>query len=262
MNGPVKENPSLELLVPAPQERLDGWLAEFYGRPVTIKQREILRHRDLSYVERLWIADSLPRSLIYKLVLPPFDIELDINQMVLIPSISCSAQLYLAAHSDKLTVLFLEDLGSNYLPNNGNADLATRLGEFLARLHRAYIYRVDDLMQTGILRSLTPIDYLEFTAGLIKHLKDWQLLANKDDANLQRVAQLLATCLAAEPISLVHGDFFAENIILHNNRLFVIDWSWFTFIGVPLLDLACITMPHKKNGDFIRFKRSCGVLLL
>lgn len=35
----------------------------------------------------------------------------------------------------------------------------------------------------------------------------------------------------------------------------MIDWSWFTFIGVPLLDLATITMPHKKNGDFIRFKK-------
>jgi hypothetical protein len=250
-----KEDPSLQLLIPAPQERLDSWLAEFYGRPVTINKRELLRHRDLSYVERLWLTESLPQSLIYKLVLPPWDIELDINQHILIPSVSSSPQLYLTAHHGPLTALFLEDLGSNSLLQAGNAELAGKLGELLARLHRAYIYRVDDILQTGILKSLTPIDYVDFTTTLAEHLRNWKLLSDKEHHNLLSVSKLLATRLAAEPISLVHGDFFAENIILHSNRLFVIDWSWFTFIGVPLLDLATITMPHKKNGDFIQFKK-------
>jgi len=82
-----------------------------------------LRHRDLSYVERLWIADSLPQSLIYKLVLPPWDIELDINQRVLSPSVSSSPQLYLTAHHGSLTVLFLEDLGADSLLKIGNSEL-------------------------------------------------------------------------------------------------------------------------------------------
>src|ERR1700722_8555823 len=117
-----QEDPSLQLLTPAPQELLDGWLTEFYGRPVNISNREILRHRDLSYVERLWIADSLPSSLIYKLVLPPWDIELDINQYVLIPSVSSSPQLYLTAHHGPLTVLFLEDLGADSLLKCGSSE--------------------------------------------------------------------------------------------------------------------------------------------
>jgi len=251
----IKEDPSLQLLTPAPQERLDGWLREFYGRPVTISKRELLRHRDLSYVERLWMADSLPQSLIYKLVLPPWDVELDINQNVLIPSVCNSPQLYLTAHYGPITALFMEDLGTNSLVRAGTAELSIKLGEFLARMHRAYIYRVDDLTQTGILRSLTPIDYVEFATTLGQTLRDWKLLSEDENKKLIRVAKLLATNLAAEPISLVHGDFFAENIILNGDKLFVIDWSWFTLIGVPLLDLATITMPNKKNGDFIRYKK-------
>ncbi len=251
----MKEDESLKLLTLAPQERLDGWLSEFYGHSVSISRREILRHRDLSYVERLWVEDSLPASLIYKLVLPPWDIEQDILERVLVPSVSNSAQLYLSAHHESLTALFLEDLGNDSLLKSGDAWLANLLGKDLAKMHRAYIYRVDDLMQTGILRALSPIDYIGLTQKLIEHLASWSLLKPKDEGVLLRIAQNIATVLSAEPISLVHGDFYAENVILHSNRLFIIDWSWFTFIGVPIYDLATITMPHKKNGRFTQFAR-------
>jgi len=249
-----QENSSLKLLEPVPQERLDRWLTEFYGHPVTIVKREVLRHRDLSYVERIWIADSLPSSIIYKLVAPPWDIEKDILEWVLIPSISNSAQLYLAAHYGPMIALFLEDLGTQSLVNVGNPKIAGILGKDLAKMHRAYIYRVDELMRADVLRTITPIDYTTLTAALIKQLKIWQLIINKDEIALQKLASKLASQLAREPISLVHGDYYAENVILHNERLSVIDWSWFTFIGVPLLDLATITSAHTKNGNFNRFK--------
>jgi tRNA A-37 threonylcarbamoyl transferase component Bud32 len=250
-----EEDPSLKLLESAPQERLDSWLKEFYGRPVAISKREILRHRDLSCVERLWIANSLPASIIYKQVLPPWDIEQDILERVLIPSISNSAQLYLSANHGSLTALFLEDVGSQSLVKSGDMKLACTLGKDLAKMHRAYIYRVDELMQTGILKAITPIDYLSLTESLINQLNKWQLLQNKDSDVLLGASQTIAKELSREPISLVHGDYYAENIIFHSKRLYVIDWSWFTAIGVPLLDLATITSNHVKNGELIRFKQ-------
>src|SRR4029077_2203273 len=109
------ENESLILLDPPPQERLIGWLHEFYGKPVQIVKRELLRHRDLSLVERLWLDNALPESLIYKVVLPPWDIEQELHQRVLIPSISNSAQLFMSAHFGQLTAMFLEDLGTESL---------------------------------------------------------------------------------------------------------------------------------------------------
>lgn len=153
---PQNEDASLTLLSAAPEEKLQAWLIEFYGKPVRILNREVLRHRDLSMVERLTFTDALPSSLIYKQVLPPWDIEQDLHERILIPSISNSAQLFLSAHHGQLTALFLEDLGSDYLEGLATAEIACRVGEELAKLHRSYCYRTDELLHTNVLRSLFP----------------------------------------------------------------------------------------------------------
>ncbi len=237
-----------------PQDKLLSWLGEFYGKEVQIAEREVLRHRDLSFVERLKIADSLPASLIYKLVLPPWDIEQDLHERILIPSLSNSAQLYLSAHYKNITALFLEDLGPNSLVTNNSAELANRIGEDLAKMHRSYSYRTAELMHVGVLRTVTPGDYPTLTADLISNMENWQLIELPEKEKLLRLSHLLAEKLANEPISLVHGDFYAENLILRGDRFFIIDWSWFAILGVPLMDLATVTMNHAKNGSLLQWK--------
>ena len=126
-----KENDSLTLLTPAPEEMLESWLREFYGKPVRVTSRQLLRHRDLSYVERLHVADGLPESIIYKLVLPPWDIEQDLHERILIPSVSNSPTLFLSAHYEPLTALFIEDLGSDSLETAANgAEFGRQAGRF------------------------------------------------------------------------------------------------------------------------------------
>jgi len=249
-----KENESLTLLTPAPEEKLQSWLREFYGKPIRITQRTVLRHRDLSYVERLHVDDGLPESIIYKLVLPPWDIEQDLHERILIPSVSNSPQLFLSAHFGQLTALFLEDLGTVIFESVCTAELASRLGEELAKLHRAYGYRTDELINAGVLRSLLPIDYEDFTGTMVSQLRQWQLVTEKQGQDLQTLAQMLARKLASEPNSLVHGDMYAENIILRGGKMFIIDWSWFTILGVPLMDVATLTMRHPKNGSFSNWR--------
>lgn len=253
MNQP-REDASLTLLTPVPDDKLMSWLLEFYGKPVRIAERSLLRHRDLSCVERLSIQDALPESIIYKLVLPPWDIEQDLHERVLIPSITNNPQLFMSAHHGPLTALFMEDLGTNCVLDNCNAELAARIGEDLAKMHRSYCYRTDELMQMNILRTLFPIDYEEFGSQLGELLLDWHLIDAAEASKLSQLAQVLAKALAGEPISIVHGDLYAENLILRNDRLFIIDWSWFTIIGVPLMDLATLTMEHHKNAAFAQFK--------
>lgn len=249
------EDPSLELLTPAPDDRLYSWLNEFYGYPVEITQREVLRHRDLSYVERIHLANALPETLIYKLVLPPWDIEQDLHERVLIPSISNSARLFLSAHLGELTALFIEDLGTDSLLNRHiDNDVAQMIGRELAKLHRAYSYRIDELMQVNVLRSLLPLDYEQFTVDMLGRMQEWNLVSNGDVDDMRRLAGTLASNLAGEPVSLVHGDMFAENILLRNNQLFIIDWSWFTVIGIPAMDLATLTSKHHKNGSFFEWR--------
>jgi len=250
----MPEDASLSLLTPVPEEKLQAWLKEFYGKKVEVEGRELLRHRDLSYVERLTFRDALPASLIYKQVLPPWDIEQDLHERILIPSITNSAQLYMSAHYGEVTAMFLEDLGSVQVKDVATKEIAQRLGEDLAKMHRSYCYRTDELVQMNILSTLLPIDYVEFSAKLTRKLSGWKLASKSPAKSLKTLAATLAPKLAGEPFSLVHGDLYAENLIKRKERLFIIDWSWFTMLGVPLMDLATVTMNHPKNGALIRYR--------
>lgn len=249
-----REDASLTLLSPAPEEMLQGWLSEFYGKPVHITDRAVLRHRDLSYVERLHVADGLPESIIYKLVLPPWDIEQDLHERILIPSVSNSPQLFLSAHYGQMTALFLEDLGSTFFESACNPDLSAKLGEDLAKMHRAYCYRTEELSQANVLRTLMPCQYEALGASMIALLCSWNLVTVQQQRDLETLTATLAQKLEREPCSLVHGDLYAENIILRAGRLFIIDWSYFTTLAVPILDLATLTLKHHKNGRLVEFR--------
>lgn len=248
------ENESLKLLPKASDERLHAWLKEFYGKNVDIVKREVLRHRDLSYVERIQIKDGLPESIIYKLVLPPWDIEQDLHECVLIPSICNSATLFMTARDGNRTALFMEDLGPFSVLSSLSKDMVKKIGEELAKLHRAYSYRIDELSPLNILPTLFPIDYEVFTKKICVTLISNNLINQSQEKELCYLARLLAKDLAGEPISLVHGDLYAENLIVRNNRFFIIDWSWFTHLGVPLMDLATLAMNHPKNGAFYEWR--------
>jgi len=151
--------------------------------------------------------------------------------------------------------MFMEDLGRGALDKTGgSAQIASRIGEELAKMHRSYSYRTDELIQLGILRSLSPIDYESFVAAFAEKLLNWELVSLEQKGLLEKLAKTLAPPLAGETISLVHGDLYAENIILRGERLFIIDWSWFTALGVPLMDIATLTMAHHKNGGFEQFR--------
>lgn len=248
------ENDSLVLLTPPPEERLKQWLSEFYGKSVTIASRQLLRHRDLSFVERLWIPDGLPRSLIYKVVLPPWDVEQDLYERILAPSIANCGQLYLSAQHGNQTAMFMEDLGTHCLKSGASSDIAKQVGKELAKLHRSYTYRTDELHQAGFLQTFYPIDYEDLTAQMTLQLEGWKLIGTKQIADLRLLAGILAEKLAGQPISLVHGDLYAENLLFYESKLYIIDWSWFTHVGVPTLDLATLAMEHQKNDQLALYR--------
>lgn len=245
------ENESLKLLQAPPQERLTAWLSEIYGKPVAVVERQLLRHRDLSYVERIKLADAIPASLIYKVVLPPWDIEQDLHERILIPEVSSSARLYLSGFYKGSTALFLEDLGTGALADEQSDEVAARLGADLAKLHRAFTYRIAEVQDQGILRRLLPRTYGSIAEELTTHICEAALLCSKSElAAVNKLAGVIADALADEPISIVHGDLYAENVLINSGKVFIIDWSWFTTIGAPIMDLATLTMNHPKNSGF------------
>ncbi|MBN9396730.1 MAG: phosphotransferase [Candidatus Melainabacteria bacterium] len=255
MSNQLSNDPSLDLLPPAPDAKLTAWLTEFYGKPVEVQSRELLRHRDLSRVERLVLHDALPASLIYKQVLPPWEIEQDLHERILVPSISNSPQLFMAAHHGQVTAMFMEDLGKDSLIDHAVGPfVAKKIGAELAKMHRSYSYRTDELLQLNILRSLSPIDYEAYAREIATSLDGWGLIDRTKARSLRSLAQAAARALAGEPTSLIHGDLYAENIVLRGSRIFYIDWSWFTMLSAPILDLATITCDHHKNGSFTQHR--------
>lgn len=251
------ENETLKLLEPVPEANLRSWLFELYNKEVEIEHRELLRHRDLSYVERLHMKGALPESLIYKLVLPPWDIEDDLHREILVPSISNSAKLYLTGHYKKITALFLEDFGKDYLNEKATRTLAQKLGESLAKMHRAYSYRIAELEPLNILPVWHPEKYPDLVKEMSDSLKDWKIASNKEVDLLMRISEKAAQQFVQQPLSLVHGDLYAENIVVGKmegpRSLSIIDWSWFTTLGVPILDVATLCSGHYKNGEFEAF---------
>lgn len=244
------ENPAIKLMEPVPDKKLFSWLHEFYGKEVSIKSRDILRHRDFSYVERIQLENALPESLIYKLVLPPWDIEQDLHQRVLVPSISSSAQLFMTAHHGSTTALFMEDLGNEYMTEQANEELAQRFGEDLAKMQRSYSYRIEELLEACILRDLSPDKIIGFTDQLASEFLKTKSITNSQANVITRAAQIARERLKDETVTLIHGDLYAENIVTRKNQLFVFDWSWFTCISSALVDVASMVSEHPKNGKF------------
>ncbi len=247
------ENETLSLLTPPPEERVQAWLAEIYGKPVQVTRRSLLRHRDLSYVERLWIDNAMPATLIYKVVLPPWDVEQDLHEHILIPSVSNSARLYLGGTFGNTTAMFMEDMGEQPLTDSlkTNEELPNKVGTELAKMHRAFTYRIAEVKETNVLRCLLPADFATLAAELAHELRNWNLVDEAQKQKLIDIGAFLADKFADEPISLVHGDMYAENILYEREHLYIIDWSWFTKISTPILDLATLTMDHFKNGELV-----------
>lgn len=255
----MMENETLKLLEPVPEANLRSWLFELYNKEVEIERRELLRHRDLSYVVRLHLKGALPESLIYKLVLPPWDIEDDLHREILVPSISNSAKLYLTGHYKKITALFLEDFGSEYLNQKATKSLAQKLGESLAKMHRSYSYRIAELEPLNILPVWSPANYHIHVDKMKEALKDWKVFDSVDIDVLSRISDRAGQQFVNQPISLVHGDLYAENIVVGKleepRSLSIIDWSWFTTLGAPVLDVATLCSQHVKNGEFRQYSQ-------
>lgn len=248
------ENETLVLLSPPPEERLLAWLTEIYGKPVEIAKRELLRHRDLSYVERLFLKDAIPETLIYKVVLPPWEIEQDLYERILIPSVSNSPRLYLTGYCQGMTAMFIEDFGTRSLLDHANVETAVQAGTELAKLHRSFTYRIQEIGESNVLRYLLPADYESLCVEMNRSLAAWELLSAEQEEDLLMLASAIGSAMNSEPISLVHGDLYAENILIGRDRLTIIDWSWFTVIGAPLTDLATLAMDHFKNGSLVAFR--------
>ena len=148
--------------------------------------------------------------------------------------------------------LFLEDLGNTTLDAGGMRSWTAAV-RWLGEVHAAYLGREDELRALGCL--------MEHDAGyyaMVKHTARSNLeLASAGDAigrfdDLMRPFDALVAYLTRQPRTLVHGDMFADNIIIQpGRRIRAVDWES-AAIGLGAWDLARLLDGWGSRGEPLR----------
>lgn len=144
--------------------------------------------------------------------------------------------------------LFLEKVAGIELYQEGDFANWQQAARWLARMHQAFLGRVQELSGKARLIvsdreffRLWPQRALETQCAARLHGRDADLRA------LERLAgryELVVNCLAGQPVTFLHGEFYASNILVQQRaaglRVCPVDWEM-AAVGPGLLDLAALT---------------------
>jgi hypothetical protein len=243
---------------PAPREVLEHGLCAHFGRPVRIAGLKRRSQAASSHaIERLGVimasGERLP--VVFKRLQPGDELygnerEVLIYRRLLDGERFGAPALYASVYEEgeRRYWLFLEDVGSSTL-DEGDVEEWLAAARWLAGMHGTYHGREDDLRALGCLMEHGPDFYhlvaqtarrnLEL-AGATKALVRFDALMGCYDS--------LVSYLVSQPRTLVHGDIFAQNLIIQAGgqsttdfksvpRIRAIDWES-AAIGLGAWDLA------------------------
>jgi hypothetical protein len=233
---------------PAPWQVLEQGLSAHFGRPVRIAGMERRPLAASSHaIERLRVilASGERLRVVFKRLQPGEELygnerEVLIYRRLLDGERFGAPALYASAYDEgeRRYWLFLEDLGSCTL-DEGDVEEWLASARWLAGVHGSYHDRGDDLRELGCLMEHGPAYYhmlgqtarrnLEL-AGAIEALVRFDALMGRYDS--------LVRYLVSQPRTLVHGDIFAQNLIIQpGGRIRAIDWES-AAVGLGPWDLA------------------------
>ena len=170
-------------------------------------------------------------------------------------------------HADDLGVLALEDLGDVTL----QAHLGAATQEEHAALYRQSVALIATLQKRGA--ELESSDYLPFGIAFdvekltwemdffIKHfLEAYRGVVLAPDARAELRAEFagLVHTLASEPRVLCHRDYHSRNLMLHDDRLYIIDFQDArmgpdTYDLVSLLRDSYVDLPEQTVAELIAY---------
>lgn len=154
----------------------------------------------------------------------------------------------LLGHADDLAVLALEDLGDVTL----QAHLGAASPAEHAALYRQAVALIETLQRRGA--ELESPDYIPYSLAFDVEKLSWELdffirhfieayrgitMAQAELAELRKEFCRLVEILAAEPRVLCHRDYHSRNLMLHEDRLFIIDFQD-ARMGPDTYDLASL----------------------
>jgi hypothetical protein len=233
---------------PAPREVLQQGLSAHFGRPVRIAGLKRRSQATSSHaIERLWVTlasgERLP--VVFKRLQPGDELygnerEVLIYRRLLDGERFGAPALYASVYEkgERRYWLFLEDVGSSTL-DEGDVEEWLAAARWLAGMHGSYHGREDDLRALGCLMEHGPAFYHLVAQTARRNLE----LAGATKALVRFDAMMgcydsLVSHLVSQPRTLVHGDIFAQNLIIQaGGRIRAIDWES-AAIGLGAWDLA------------------------
>lgn len=241
-------------VVPLPEfGEIESYIAACLRGKLKAKQLLILRQRDFSIVLRV-LLDGGRGSVIYKKVIAPWDKEAHIMRFVANSKLPNTPLLFGAKNGVDNAVIVQEDIGTVSLKERCSRELAMLTGYALAQTHDA----------AADLSSPFPPAFARYdtenairdcfeknAASLVRHFPDITADAVED---LLSIGADISAHLGDSQMCLQHGDAYAENVILRDgNAPVFIDWSYFSFVGPRIFDVATLMSGDRKNGSLPRF---------
>jgi hypothetical protein len=234
---------------PAPwSEVLEQGLSAHFGRPVRIaglKCRPLATSSHAIERLRVMLASGERLRVVFKRLQPGEKLygnerEVLIYQRLLAGQRFGAPALYASLYDEgeRRYWLFLEDLGLSTL-DEGDVEEWFAAVRWLARMHGTYHGRENDLRALACLMEHGPAYFPMVGQTARRNLE----LAGAGEAlvrfdALMRRYDSLVNYLAGEPRTLVHGDIFAQHLIIQpGGRIRAIDWES-AAIGLGAWDLA------------------------
>ena len=233
---------------PIHREVLEQGLSAHFGQPVRIAALKRRSQATSSHaIERLWVilasGERLP--VVFKRLQPGEELYGNEREVLiyrrLLPGARFGAPaLYASVYEEDASRywLFLEDVGSSTL-DDGDVEEWLTAARWLAGMHGTYHSREDELRALGCLMEHGPAYYQMIAQAARRHLElagTGQALARFDA--LMGGFDSLVNYLVAEDQTLVHGDIFAQNLVIQaGGRIRPIDWES-AAIGLGAWDLA------------------------
>lgn len=216
-----------------------------------IKHIIILRQRDFSVVGRLFLQDGT--TAIYKKVQTPWDCEADIVSAIDEIQNPNIPKIYGVSKGNGCAEILQEDVGERSLRDKNSWLLAERAATVLSNIH-ARLSRA-----SGTFPRFDSSEAISHSfADATKKLEELDTSFDRTAlARMRSIGAKVAEILADSSMCLQHGDVYAENIILRREEEPVfIDWSYFSFFGPRVYDLATLVSAHPKNGALIRHRQN------
>lgn len=137
------------------------------------------------------------------------------------------------------SVMIMEDAGRANLEQQPDPDLFVEAAKELARLRKVASTNLEITLPSEIIRSYT-VSATHFLAMLDDLLQSHRFSGNNVLLQLQQTfPNDLNTLYQKLPLTLVHHDYHAKNLLIQGNRILPIDWA-IAYLSPHLGDLYCL----------------------